>query len=122
MAIERPEAATRSFFGVLELENTSMATSGDYRNYFEQDGVRLSHLIDPRTGRPIAHALASVTVVHADAVRADALATGLSVLGPEAGLALAEEKGLAAYFIVRERGGALRAVTTSAFPRVERVE
>ena len=122
VAIERPEAAARSPFGVVELKNTSMASSGDYRNYFEQDGVRLSHLIDPRTGRPIAHALASVTVVHADAVRADALATGLSVLGPEAGLALAEENGLAAYFIVRERGGALRGVPTSAFPPVERVD
>ena len=122
VAIERPDAAARSLFGVVQLDDTSMATSGDYRNYFEQDGVRLSHLIDPRTGRPIAHALASVTVVHADAVRADALATGLSVLGPEAGLALAEENGLAAYFIVRERGGALRGVPTSAFPPVERVD
>jgi thiamine biosynthesis lipoprotein len=122
VAIERPEVAARSLFGVVELRNISMATSGDYRNYFEQDGVRLSHLIDPRTGRPIAHALASVTVLHADAVYADALATGLSVLGPEAGPTLAEEKGLAAYFIVREREGNLRGVATSKFPPVERAE
>ncbi len=120
VAIEHPEATARSIFGVLELHDASLATSGDYRDYYEQDGVRLSHLIDPRSGRPIAHALASVSVVHADAAHAEALATGLSVLGPDEGYALAEHAGLAAYFILREPGGALRGVATPSFPPVER--
>ncbi|MEE9608150.1 MAG: FAD:protein FMN transferase [Myxococcota bacterium] len=120
VAIERPAAGARSIFAVLELKNASLATSGDYRNYYEQDGVRLSHLIDPRSGRPVAHALASVSVVHADAVRADALATGLAVLGPDRGYALAEREGLAAYFIVREPGGSFRELATASFPPLER--
>jgi thiamine biosynthesis lipoprotein len=78
-----------------------MATSGDYRNYYERDGQRFSHTIDPRTGRPVAHELASVTVIHPEAARADALATALNVLGPEEGLALARANDLAAYFIAR---------------------
>ncbi len=120
VAIERPEPEGDGVFGVVEIRDVSLATSGDYRDYVERDGVRLSHLIDPRTGRPIAHALASVTVVHGDAVHADALATGLGVLGPEEGFALAEREGLAAYFIVRERGGGLRGLATSRFPDVSR--
>ena len=122
VAIEQPQATQRSIFGVLELRDASLATSGDYRNYFEQDGVRMAHLIDPRTGRPIAHALASVSVVDEVAVRADALATGLGVLGPDEGYALAEREGLAAYFIVRETGGGLRGFATSSFPAFERVD
>ena len=120
VAIEQPHATARSIFGVVELEDASLATSGDYRSYYEQDGRRLSHLIDPRSGHPIAHSLASVTVVHRHAVYADALATGLGVLGPEEGYALSEEQGLAAYFILREPDGSLRGVATSAFPPVER--
>lgn len=120
VAIERPSTAERAVFAVLELEDMSLATSGDYRNYFEENGVRLSHLIDPRTARPVAHALASVSVAHADAAHADALATGLGVLGPEEGYPLAVRQGLAAYFIVREADGALRGLATPGFPPVER--
>lgn len=120
VAIERPAAAERAVFAVLELVNASLATSGDYRSYYEENGVRLSHLIDPRTARPVAHALASVSVVHPDATHADALATGLGVLGPEEGYATAVRHALAAYFIVREPDGALRGFATPAFPPVER--
>ncbi|MGH0030199.1 MAG: FAD:protein FMN transferase [Myxococcota bacterium] len=119
VAIERPEPGQRSVFGVVALADAALATSGDYRTYRDRDGVRLSHLIDPRTGRPAAHRLASVSVLHPSAARADALATGLGVLGPDAGPALAERLGLAAYFIVRETDGALRGVATGAFPPVE---
>ena len=119
VAIEQPQASARSIFVVVELRDASMATSGDYRSYYEQDGRRLSHLIDPRSGHPIAHSLASVTVVHRHAVYADALATGLSVLGPEEGYALSAKQGLAAYFILREPDGSLRGVATPAFPPVE---
>jgi len=119
VAIERPAAAQRSIFKVVELSDRALATSGDYRNYYELDGVKLSHLIDPRSGRPIAHRLASVSVVHASAAHADALATGLGVLGPDEGYTLAERLGLAAYFIVRERDGGLRGIGTSAFESLE---
>jgi thiamine biosynthesis lipoprotein len=115
VAIERPQDLARSLFRVVALADRALATSGDYRNFYEQDGKRYSHLIDPRSGRPIAHAVASVSVAHANATWADALATGLAVLGPEQGLALAESKGLAALFILHTAGGGLESRATTAF-------
>jgi thiamine biosynthesis lipoprotein len=82
-----------------------MATSGDYRNYRDINGIRVTHIIDPRSGRPIDHRLASATVVTDHAVRADALATALMVLGPDEGMALAERLNLAALFLVRLEDG-----------------
>lgn len=105
VAIERPESSTRAVFRVIELNDIAMATSGDYRNFFEQDGTLYSHTIDPHTGYPVDHLLASVSVLDASGMRADALATALLVLGPEAGLALAEEQGIAAFFIERLASG-----------------
>ncbi|MFG6176347.1 FAD:protein FMN transferase [Halomonas sp. THAF12] len=90
---------------VLPLENISVATSGDYRNYFEQDGRRYSHTIDPRTGRPIRHRLASVTVVDASNARADAWATAMSVLGEDEGMVLARQHDLAVLMLVRNDAG-----------------
>lgn len=90
---------------VIEIRDMAMATSGDYLNYAEIEGRRYPHTIDPRTGRPVAHNLASVTVLHRACVMADAWATALNVLGPERAMALAEEQGLAVLLIVREDGG-----------------
>ncbi|OGU60381.1 MAG: hypothetical protein A2V66_11470 [Ignavibacteria bacterium RBG_13_36_8] len=87
---------------VVELSEKSMATSGDYRNYFEKDGVRYSHTIDPRTGYPIKHKLASVTVIHDSCVVADAWATAIDVLGPEVGYELALKEKLPVFLIIRE--------------------
>ena len=101
IAVEAPVAGRRKIDFVIPLENRAMATSGDYRNYFEKDSVRYSHLIDPRTGRPIRHRLASVTVLSDTCAEADAFATGLMVLGPDEGYKLAESLGLAAAFIVK---------------------
>ena len=92
-----------------------MATSGDYRLYFEQGGRRYSHEIDPTTAAPIAHRLCSVTVVADDCLRADALATALIVLGLERGLALAERSSVAAQFIERVAPGRYADRTTSSF-------
>jgi thiamine biosynthesis lipoprotein len=89
---------------VIVLDDVAAATSGDYRNYREVDGQRFSHTIDPRSGRPAAHALASVTVLHPSAMWADGYATALDVLGPEAGFELAERLELPALFIVRQDG------------------
>ncbi len=104
---------------VLEITDMAVATSGDYQNYYEIDGKRFSHTIDPQTGRPIDHHLASVTVVHDNCLMADAWATALDVLGPEKGMALAEERKLAALFIVREAQGFIerRSSAMSAFVR-----
>jgi len=101
IAIETPDRTSRSVQTILHLTDTGMATSGDYRNYFEHDGSHYSHTIDPRTGRPVAHSGASVTVVADTAAFADAAATALLVMGPEAGLALAEQESIAAYFLLR---------------------
>ena len=90
---------------LLALHGVSVATSGDYRRWFEHAGTRYSHTIDPRDGLPIRHGLAAVTVIHADCMRADAWSTALNVLGPEAGLALAGELGLAARLLVRDGAG-----------------
>ena len=80
-----------------------MATSGDYHNYFEKDGVRFSHTIDPSTGRPITHKLASVTVVHKSCMTADAMATAIDVLGPEKGYELALKENLPVFLVIREK-------------------
>lgn len=105
VGIERPTDTEQVIHRVVPLKDTALATSGDYRRYREQDGQRLSHTIDPRTGRPIGHRLASVTVVHARCALADAWATALNVLGPDEGLALAQRLGLAALFLVRAPDG-----------------
>ena len=105
IAIEVPDNKNRSVFRTLELHNISMATSGDYRNYFEVDGERYSHTIDPRTGRPITHNLASVTVLHPTAAVADGYATAINVLGVEEGLNLAKAQNLAVLVIIKTEDG-----------------
>ncbi|OEZ64738.1 thiamine biosynthesis lipoprotein ApbE precursor [Janthinobacterium sp. HH103] len=90
---------------LLALHGLSVATSGDYRRFFEDGTARFSHTIDPRSGMPIANQLASVTVVHEQCMAADAWSTALTVLGVEAGMALAEEQGLAARFLQRDGSG-----------------
>lgn len=87
---------------VVLLENKAVATSGDYRNYFESDGQRYSHTIDPTTGRPVTHKLASVTVLHDTCMMADALATAIDVMGPDEGYEFAIIQELPVFMIVRE--------------------
>jgi thiamine biosynthesis lipoprotein len=105
IAIEQPSQLQRSARMTIAFTDMSLATSGDYRNYFEVDGRRYSHTIDPTTGYPIAHNLVSVTVLAPTAAEADAWATAINVLGPEAGIALAELEQLAVYMILKEEGG-----------------
>jgi thiamine biosynthesis lipoprotein len=115
VAIEKPSEDLRRIHQVLELKNRAMATSGDYRNYYELDGRRISHTLDPRSGRPLDHSLASVSVLHERAVLADAWATALNVLGENAGYTLAIEEGLAAYFITRSAPGKFESRSTPSF-------
>lgn len=106
IAIEKPEFdGARSVQLIVGLNNMAMATSGDYRNYFEQDGVRFSHEIDPNSGKPIQHNLASITVLHASSMTADGLATGLFVLGTDKALEIAEKNNLAIYLIIKTNNG-----------------
>lgn len=117
VGIERPDPSRRQVQLVLPLENRAMATSGNYRNFFEYQGRKFGHTIDPRTGRPVEHALASVTVLASQCMTADAWATALMVLGPQEGYNLAEERGLAVLMLVREEDGSFSSRTTSSFPR-----
>jgi thiamine biosynthesis lipoprotein len=94
----------------------AVATSGDYRNaYVDESGKRRSHLIDPRTGEPVTHELASVTVVHEQGVLADALATALLVMGPEPAWALARRLDLPIRLVARGEDGTYTAAATPSF-------
>ena len=117
IGIEAPLPDQRTPHTVVHLTNTAMATSGDYRNFFEADGKIYSHTIDTRTGRPVTHTLASVTVVDELASRADALATALLVMGPEEGMAFAEREQLAVLMLIRTNGG-IEERQTAAFAKL----
>jgi thiamine biosynthesis lipoprotein len=114
VAVERPVPGVREVEKVVPLRDMAIASSGDYRNFFEKDGTLYSHTLDPRTGRPVGHKLGSVTVLHSSCMTADGLATALNVLGPEKGLVFAEERELAVLFIVRTDNG-VEEVMTPAF-------
>ena len=105
VGIERPALDNqRRITKIISLKDLSVATSGDYRNRYRDDqGVVRSHTIDPRTGEPVKHTLASVSVLHQENIYADAWATALNVLGAEEGLKLAKQHDLMALFIIREQ-------------------
>lgn len=105
IAIEKPLDNKDIKYVPTRLSDVAVASSGDYRNFFEHDGKRYSHTIDPRTGRPVDHSTVAVTVVSSRAAYADAMATALLVLGAEDGRALAEELRTPALFIVRTEDG-----------------
>ena len=118
IAVEHPDPGAETFHRVLPLGGWAMATSGDYRNFREWGGRRLSHMIDPRTGRPVDHALASVTVVADRCMSADGLATAVLVLGPEAGFRFATTHDVAALLLVRTPDGRFEERVTPAFRRL----
>jgi thiamine biosynthesis lipoprotein len=105
IGIEKPVSTLRAVERIISLDNIGMATSGDYRNFFEENGTHYSHIIDPRTGRPVKHQLISVTVLHVKSMIADAWATALQVLGPEQGMELANSLDLPVFFIVKNQDG-----------------
>jgi FAD:protein FMN transferase len=115
IGIERPAIGGRALHRAIELRDVAMATSGDYRNYFEVDGVRYSHIIDPRTGAPIRHRLASVSVVEQTCTQADGYATALLVLGENRGYDVAVDNDLAALFLVKELDGSFTEKVTPRF-------
>ncbi|MCL4109628.1 UNVERIFIED_CONTAM: hypothetical protein GTU68_061885 [Idotea baltica] len=110
IGIEKPVAGERAVMQtggrkiIVPLDNLAMATSGDYRNFFEVDGMRYSHSINPNTGRPVTHDLVSVTVLHNSCMTADAMATALLVMGPEDGYNLARSQQLPVLMLIRRDG------------------
>ncbi len=115
IGIETPDSPT-NIQKVISISDYSIATSGDYNNYFEENGIRYSHTIDPRMGMPITHKLASVTVIHTNCTLADAYATAINVMGPIAGYDFALKENLIIYMIVREETG-FKEKTTSQFAK-----
>src|SRR5690606_41920712 len=105
IAIEQPVGMQHSVQKAVSVTDIGMATSGDYRNYFEQGGKRYSHTINPVTGFPIGHRLVSVTVIAETSAEAEGWATAINVLGPEKGMEVANREKLAVYMIVKEDEG-----------------
>jgi FAD:protein FMN transferase len=111
VALERPPPELSSSttseqpLRVIALRDAGIATSGNYRYFFDYNGRRYSHRIDPRTGEPIAHSLAAVTVIAPECRHADALATALTVLGPDGGFRYAQNRAIAALFVLRSERG-----------------
>ncbi len=105
VGVEAPDRDARRIFDALTIANTGLASSGDYRNYFEAEGRYFSHTLDPRSGAPVDHGTAAVTVLLPRSARADAWATALLVMGRDDGLALAERENIAALFLTRTENG-----------------
>ncbi|KXI30287.1 FAD:protein FMN transferase [Paraglaciecola hydrolytica] len=117
VAIEKPVTTERAVERIISVGNNAVATSGDYRIYFENDGKRYSHLINPETGSPITHNLVSVTVVHPSSMTADGLATALSIMGKDKALAVAELNQLAVLLITKE-ADSFKEYTSSQFSQI----
>ncbi|MCG6287799.1 FAD:protein FMN transferase, partial [Vibrio vulnificus] len=105
IAIEKPSVEERAIQDIIEPGDMAIATSGDYRNYFERDGIRYSHIINPKTGMPINHKVVSVTVLDKSSMTADGLATGLMVLGEEKGIEIANQNSIPVLMIVKTDDG-----------------
>ncbi len=116
IGIEQPTTGPRNIHRVINIGDGAVATSGNYRNFFEAGGSRFSHIIDPRSGAPVKHKLASVTVVAPTAEEADGWSTGLMVLGADEGFELAQQLGLSAFFITKT-GNRLVDRSTGEFQR-----
>ncbi len=117
IAIEKPLEGVREVAAIFPVTNIGMATSGNYRNFYVENGQRYSHTIDPHSGRPARHKLASVTVLDKTCARADALATALMVLGEEKGRRFCEENQVAAYFIMYDKES-MAVYQSSAFRKI----
>jgi len=116
IGIEKPITGERAVERIIHLRNTGMATSGNYRNFYEMDGTRYTHIIDPVTGNPVVQRLASVTVLDQACMIADAWATALFVLGPDQGMELARHLRMPVLFIIKNDTGFTETVTEEIRP------
>jgi len=126
IGIDRPKYLImdeRELQDTIYISDAAMATSGDYRNFFEYDGKIYSHTMNPKTGRPITHNLASATIIAQTCMRADALATAVMVMGPEDGLNFLESlKDIEGLLLVRNKNGSFQELATSGFRKYEQVQ
>lgn len=103
----------------VELRNAALVTSGNYRKYYEKDGVRYSHTIDPKTGYPVNHSLLSVTVIDSTAWRADALATAFMVMGLDSSLAfISSHPEFSSVYFIYDDGGRYKTYVTDSFNKI----
>lgn len=114
IAVEKPVVNQRSVENIIEPGDMAIATSGDYRNYFEENGVRYSHIINPKTGNPISNKVVSVTVLNSSCMTADGLSTGLMVLGEKDGLRIANQNNIPVLYIVKTKDG-FKELSSDAF-------
>ncbi|WP_145914808.1 FAD:protein FMN transferase [Idiomarina sp. 28-8] len=105
VGLEKADSETRGLQRIIRPRDNAVATSGDYRIFFEENDVRYSHLINPKTGSPITHRTVSVTVIHPSCMVADGLSTGFLIMGFEKGIELANEHDIAALFITKSIDG-----------------
>ena len=115
VGIEKPLIQSREPYQVIELKNQSLASSGDYRNFFEVDGKRYSHTIDPRTGYPVSHSVTATSVISPDCMTADAMATALMVLGEQEGVEVAVKADVEALILIKQING-IASERTDHFP------
>jgi FAD:protein FMN transferase len=123
IALEKPLSGERTLHKIITIQRTTplaIMTSGTYRHYFDVDGIRYSHILDARTGKPVTHSTVSVSVLHDDATQADAWSTALLCLGKTAGLAAANKAGIAALFI-EQQGDAFNEFNSAAMATLQQV-
>ena len=120
VGINLPDRRARfdTIYKVVPLFNRAIATSGDYRNYFEVDGKFYSHILDPRSGYPVTNGIVSVSVLADTCTVADGLATGIMVMGVEEGLALANRlEGVECLIVTRGKQGQFKNHFSNRFPK-----
>jgi thiamine biosynthesis lipoprotein len=125
VGINRPqkEAAFNEVYKVVPITNQAFATSGDYRNFFELDGVRYSHVIDPRSGFPVSNGVVSVSIIADTCTLADGLATAIMVMGAEKGIRLADRlPNVEAFIVVENANGNLQNFSSQGFKSDKRFE
>ncbi|MEO1337964.1 MAG: FAD:protein FMN transferase [Myxococcota bacterium] len=115
VGIESPKTDGRSVARVIALKDRGLATSGNYRNFYMEDGVRYAHTIDPKSGQPVRHRLQSVSVIHPESAMADGWATALMVLGEAEAIRVSKAEGLAALFMISGEDGGIELEMTDAF-------
>ena len=120
IAIEKPTVDERAIQEIIEPGDMAIATSGDYRNYFEKEGVRYSHIINPQTGKPINHKVVSVTVLDKSSMTADGLATGLMVLGEDKGMKVANDNNIPVFMIVKSSDGFIELASDAYKPYINK--
>lgn len=119
IGVESPSPVGHSVQKPIVVSGKSIATSGDYRNYYERDGVRYSHTIDPRTGKPIHHKTASVTVIADNCAEADGWATAFNVMGTDEALKVAEREGIPVFLLVKNSDGFEERYSSAFAPYLE---